>query len=72
MILVDEIVRRYLEKNGYDGLFNPWMGCACKLDDLFPCDVNDGMCQPGHFVPCPDDVDADWCIGKRKAKEVDE
>ncbi|MFK7642884.1 hypothetical protein ACI43T_10365 [Neisseria oralis] len=33
-----EIVADYVEKNNYDGLYNPHAECACKKSDLMPCD----------------------------------
>lgn len=35
---VREIVKEYLEKNGYDGLYNEDEdGCGCELDDFMHC-----------------------------------
>jgi len=48
---IKDIVREYLETNGYDGLCT--QGCGCHLDDLFPC-CDGGMdCVPGHKIPDP-------------------
>lgn len=44
-----EMVRIYLENNGYDGLFSDI--CGCLLDDLMPCGGEGAMdCQAGHRV----------------------
>lgn len=48
---VKEIIKEYLEKNGYDGLFLPG-NCACKKNDLMPCDVNFSECIPGYLYKC--------------------
>jgi len=50
---VQEIMRKWLADNGYDGLVSPSMGCGCKLDDLMPC-VSECIesCEAGHVVPC--------------------
>ena len=48
---VREIVKAWLTDHGYDGLFSPC--CACKLDDLMPCDEPDAECKPGYLAPCP-------------------
>jgi len=32
-----EMVREYLEKNGYDGLCEKDGECGCQLSDLMPC-----------------------------------
>ena len=54
MATVSEIVAEYLERNGYDGLFNSSGECACKLGDLFPCySESTCFCQAGHLIPCP-------------------
>ncbi len=53
MITVKEMVIKYLEENGYDGLWwNSGGGddCGCRLDDLFPCDDRVTDCQPGYEV----------------------
>lgn len=35
-----EIVADYVEKNNYDGLYNPHAECACKKSDLMPLTVS--------------------------------
>ena len=53
-VLVD-MVREWLERNDYEGLFNPEC-CACELSDLMPCDEpNFRECEPGYKTECPDD-----------------
>jgi len=47
---VEEIVKKYLKENGYDGLWNENGECSCELDDLFPCNGFYGHCQPGYKV----------------------
>ena len=72
---VKEIVKKYLEENGFDGLYCD--DCGCKTDDLIPCD-NEGCldCQPGYKNPyTPDDEEDDlvwagnWRIGPEKPKK---
>ena len=68
---VTDIVTQYLKAHGYDGLFNDYMECGCRLGDLHPCDAGPpGECEPGHLVPCdPETCVADgseWHIGERK------
>jgi len=47
------IVAEYLEKNGFDGLFNGFCDCACELSDLFPCGEPDiHECRAGYKRPC--------------------
>jgi hypothetical protein len=73
MPTIHEIVREYLEREGYDGLANPDLECGCFLDDLFPCggdlcSVNE--CEAGHKVPNdqPEEYEGEWLVrpGKRE------
>jgi len=58
---VKEIVQKYLKENGFDGLFNSGE-CACKIDDLAPCDcLNINDCESGYLGP-PDE-EYEWTIG---------
>jgi hypothetical protein len=59
-----EIVAEYLIKNGYDGLFSD-SECACKNEDLFPCDNPAYDCQAGYLTPC-DCGGHDWHISETK------
>jgi len=47
---VKDIVKKYLEDNGYDGLYADY--CGCEIDDLFPCCEDFGDCEPGIKVAC--------------------
>ena len=47
-----EIIESYLKANGFDGLFNCEGKCACKLNDLAPCETVNRDCQPGYETPC--------------------
>jgi hypothetical protein len=53
---VKEIVKEYLEKNGFDGLCCE--ECGCGIDDLFACEgcVVDGhetsKCVPAYKTSC--------------------
>ena len=71
---VREIIKKYLEENGFDGLYNPGE-CACKKDDLMPCSCDDmENCKPGYFQPCsgPDErLDGwDFHIGPKKIEQA--
>lgn len=66
---VKEIVKKFLEDNGYDGLTSG--ECGCKVEDLMPCDGCMGCgqedCQAGHLTDCnpetcPADGKCDWHI----------
>jgi hypothetical protein len=65
---VQEIVSKYLEDNGYDGLFSvEGDGCACRRDALMPCKcewepLTD--CEAGYLRPCPKECrEHDFHIG---------
>ena len=82
---VKEIVKKWLEDNGYDGLAGE--DCGCKLDDLFCCQ-QEGVerCVAGHEVACPcprhtegngdefgceyaDDNTGQWCVVAGKKED---
>lgn len=48
---VKEIVKKYLEENGFDGLYASG-NCACEVDDLMPCGDDSIHCEPGYKIPC--------------------
>ena len=60
-----EIVRQYLESNGYDGLYDDGE-CACKRDDLAPCGSIGHDCMPGYLTACDCADEHDWHIGPEK------
>jgi hypothetical protein len=53
---VKEIVIKYLEENGFEGLVcwnTSWDGCGCGIEDLMPCDGECiDRCEPAYKVPC--------------------
>ena len=63
-----EIIKKYLEDNKYDGLFNVENECSCLLNDLMPCGECDaGYCKAGVIkgrCKCsdydPEKCDPDW------------
>lgn len=54
-----DLVADQLRAQGFNGLFNEYGGCACKLDDLAPC-LEPGMkCEAGYYkAGCTDYCDA--------------
>jgi len=50
---VYEIIEKYLKENGYDGLYEPYSECDCKIGDLIPCFGHFGRCKPGYKVSDP-------------------
>ena len=64
---VKEIITEYLQKHGYDGLYDPGQECGCPLKDLMWC------CEQGET--CVDDCrpgtrqwsrDHGWIIGPKE------
>lgn len=67
---VKEIIKEYLEKNNYDGLFSD--DCCCDIEDLMCCFVECiELCEPGIKMPCtpsecPEGGGCGYHIGERK------
>jgi hypothetical protein len=63
------LVLQALEQGGFDGLYIPSDhcedGCACKLDDLMPCDDPSMDCRPGYLQPLTP-AECDFVIGPTK------
>lgn len=49
-LTVAEIVVRYLQEHGYDGLYSPDGECACLIDDIGPCSAESFECEAGVRV----------------------
>jgi hypothetical protein len=76
-----EIIKKYLEDNGYDGLFYAQGECSCQLNDLMPCGEIYDMCVAGIIKgwcqtqngTCkdfdPEKCDPDWSYCMRE-KEI--
>jgi hypothetical protein len=45
-----QIIKDFLDKNGYDGLCGD--DCGCGKDDLAPCDNLALDCEPAYKVVC--------------------
>jgi hypothetical protein len=65
-----EIVKKYLEENGYDGLFNWYGECGCKKDYLFPCESCPAYCEAGYLIDPPEQYkdEVDYWIGPKKGR----
>ena len=65
-----EIVKQFLELNGFEGLFNSDVECACKLDEFISCDGEFGICEceAGYIVPCEEGEESgfNYCVGRNK------
>ena len=59
-----EIVKEYLEKNSYDGLFDDDNECGCEIKDLAPCGGLEDNCESGHKFYCDETgkPSKDWNI----------
>jgi len=64
---VGGIVAEYLEKNGYDGLYND--DCGCRLEDLGACGDMSSSCIAGWLGPCDCGVHG-WHITGDRSKGV--
>lgn len=64
---VHEIVKDYLIKNGYDGLFHPDIDCACLIADLQPCNEDISSCKPGYKIQCTSG-EYDWRMVEKKVE----
>ena len=49
---VKDMIRTYLKKNGYSGLYEDNDGCGCSIEDLMPCDSMIINCKAGYRVKC--------------------
>ncbi|MFH1614894.1 MAG: hypothetical protein ABIG61_07410 [Planctomycetota bacterium] len=50
---VKDIIKEYLEKNGYDGLCGEGCGCRVVNDELFiMCEGSFNDCVPGYLHKC--------------------
>ena len=63
---VKEIVKQYLEQNGYTGLYNGDIECGCGLDDFAPCGDMSEHCKAGYLNECTTcvkrkDCDVKYC-----------
>jgi len=50
---IKEIIKNYLVKYGYNGLFNADIGCGCVIEDICLDDSNRILgCEPAYKVVC--------------------
>lgn len=63
---IKEIIKDYLDENGYDGLYDQDAECSCKKDDLFPCGDPVIECTAGYKGPCDCEEEHDYHIGPRR------
>jgi hypothetical protein len=67
-VIVSDIITAHLKAHGFDGLYNTYAECACKIDCLAPCEHIDlGECKAGYLQSCnPECGCGDWHIGAGK------
>lgn len=63
------MVIEYLERHGYDGLYDPGE-CSCLLGELVPCGSDFSDCEPGYKCPCECGEGCDFHIGPAKHEEA--
>ncbi len=64
-MIVKAIVKEHLDANGFDGLFLSDGGCACKKEELAPCENVGLKCKPGYLLDATDS-EYDFVIGLPK------
>ena len=63
VITVEQIVKKYLEENEFDGLFNEYSECSCLVGDLAPCGEIGLDCEAGMRTDCPPECGAhNWHV----------
>lgn len=70
MARVIEIVKAHLEDNGFDGLLAVGAECACLCEDLAPCTIYFGQCEPGYLGVHTEEP-GEWAIYRTKAGALD-
>ena len=72
MKTIREILKKYLEENGYEGFYLTrklhFENCQCEISDDFPCDLEGiGLCKPG--IKTYPDGELGWTIQPKKIPE---
>ena len=65
---VEVILKNWLREHGYEGLYHSDSFCACRLEDLIPCDGPNMDCQVGYLDPCDCPDGHDFHIGPKEEK----
>lgn len=60
---VTEMLEAYLTANGYGGLYNKDVPCACEIGDLAPCDDIGQECTAGYRAECSAPICRDYVCG---------
>ncbi len=60
---INDIVKQWLEANGYDGLFFGEWDCGCENSNLYPCGERFHDCVPAYRGPAtPGDGAGKWSM----------
>ena len=57
-----EIVAEWLKENGYDGLVDEDMECACLVSELMPCGEPKPGCMAGYKKEVDPSTGYDFCV----------
>ena len=66
-MIVKEIVKKYLEDRGFDGLYHSGRDCSCAYrykDEFMACD-EPNECRPGYVRECNHDIcdgEYEYCV----------
>ena len=64
-----QIIRQWLNENGYDGLFNADLPCGCNLDDFMPCGGEHNVgCKAAYKQVCKHNPET-FCMVLKKGIE---
>jgi len=73
---VKEIVKKYLDDNGFTGLYDEHGECGCEINDLAPCSEMRESCCAGYKVDCTEECEHElgwteclWHIQKDKPED---
>ena len=59
---IHDIVKTWLQENGYNGLCDPEIECGCAIDDFMPCGEPGHRCEAGHTEEAPPGSGVDYFI----------
>jgi len=69
---VTDIIRTFLDTNGFDGLVDPYDECGCSKDNFNPCGEPNINCYPGYKGSCTcDDKGCDFHIFREKPDDYE-
>lgn len=66
MANVNEIIVKFLDDNGFDGLVNGDIECGCSKLELAPCGSDCMGCEPAYISKTPPDGFDLWFTTEKK------